>query len=136
MVVTTGVGATLPLAVVLISKPSSRAVYIYQLNNTKGAQHLVLGTQRPHSDHPSSSEVITVGRDRSRSFGLNSPRTPGFPSFAPGSSRNLTDIELQSGVYVLNETYAHTSPPDTPKSAIKFDAPRHSYYNEPQNKTV
>ncbi|KAF9042822.1 hypothetical protein BDZ89DRAFT_1059717 [Hymenopellis radicata] len=120
-VITTGVGATLPLAVVLIS-----------------AQHLVLGTQRPHSDHPSSSEALSAARDRSRSFGLNSSRMPGFPAFAHGSSRNLTDIELQSsGIYVLNETYAHTSSPDTPRSAVKFDAQRHPYYDAtPQHKTV
>ncbi|KAJ7481660.1 hypothetical protein FB451DRAFT_134163 [Mycena latifolia] len=87
-VLKTGVGATLPLAVVLIA-----------------VQHLILSTQRPNSDAPSSTD------EYSRSGPLSAQsarRTAGVP---PRSPRIFTrrdsrqDVELQSGVFVVTETY-------------------------------
>ncbi|KAJ6511406.1 hypothetical protein C8R47DRAFT_1094953 [Mycena vitilis] len=88
----TGVGATLPLAIVLIA-----------------VQHLILSTQRLNSDSPSSTD--NYYRSRSGPLSINgtharksqpppSPRRP-----FPGPRHSSQDLELQSGVYVVRETY-------------------------------
>ncbi|KAF7329898.1 putative Transmembrane protein [Mycena kentingensis (nom. inval.)] len=94
-VLNTGVGSTLPLAVVLIA-----------------AQHLILSTQRPNPDQPSTG-TDDYGRShpnspRSRShFPLpRSPRSGGFPpTFSSPRTRSGSDVEMQPGVFVVTETY-------------------------------
>ncbi|KAJ7120918.1 hypothetical protein C8R44DRAFT_169761 [Mycena epipterygia] len=87
-VLETGVGATLPLAVVLIA-----------------VQHLILSTQRPHSDQPSSTDEYSrsgplSGQSRRSAMPPRSSRTG---IFARGESRQ--DLELQTSVFVVTETY-------------------------------
>ncbi|KAJ7498700.1 hypothetical protein FB451DRAFT_6771 [Mycena latifolia] len=79
-VMSTGAASTLPLAVVMIA-----------------AQHLILSTQPPHSDSPSSTD--------------ESPRPLGQSGPARFFNGNNTqqDVELQSSVFVVTET--HVDPP-------------------------
>ena len=122
-VITTGVGAALPLAITLICKPAL-FYWSINLNMSSGAQHLVLSTQRKDSDHPSTSQ--STGRERSRSLGqCNTPRSRNFPAYVHNASRHNTDVELQSGVFVVTETY--TEPPEETKSKVGSDLEAASY---------
>ncbi|KAJ6618668.1 hypothetical protein B0H10DRAFT_1222569 [Mycena sp. CBHHK59/15] len=102
-VLTTGVGSTLPLAVVLIA-----------------AQHLILSTQRPGSDAPSSTDEYS----RSRSLIVGVRGRGGGPSrlFTRRDSRRTGDLELQSGVFVVTETYVQPRL-DERKAANEFEPP-------------
>ncbi|KAJ6588501.1 hypothetical protein B0H19DRAFT_1099716 [Mycena capillaripes] len=88
-VLKTGVGATLPLALVLIA-----------------AQHLILSTHRLHPEQSLNTD------DFSRSGPLNINNVNSIwksapPSRVPRDSRQ--DLEMESGVYVVRETYTQRS---------------------------
>ncbi|CAK5265478.1 unnamed protein product, partial [Mycena citricolor] len=82
-VLKTGVGATLPLAVVLIA-----------------AQHLILSTQRGTTNNTSSNEMSGSGR-RGAAFATR-PRRP----LSTGNRTGGADIELQATkIFVVTESY-------------------------------
>ncbi|KAJ6625064.1 hypothetical protein B0H10DRAFT_2003518 [Mycena sp. CBHHK59/15] len=82
----TGAASTMPLAVVLIS-----------------VQHLILSTQRLDSDKPPSTDEYN--RSRSLSQGVGAGRRGGAPRFYSGAVGSQPDVELQTGVFVVTETY-------------------------------
>ncbi|KAJ6591163.1 hypothetical protein DFH09DRAFT_195230 [Mycena vulgaris] len=109
-VLKTGVGATLPLAIVLIA-----------------AQHLILSTQRSNSDAPSSTD------EYSRSGPLSAQSARRATQMPPRSPRIFTrrdsrqDVELQSGVFVVTETYMQ--PRSEHKTADFGEPPDHTSTN-------
>jgi len=106
-VLKTGVGATLPLAIVLIA-----------------AQHLILSTQRPGTD------LSTDAQDYSRTplSGQSIRRNAllrGSPSILTTSRDSPQDFdhELQgAGVFVLTETYTEPTPKPRPNRHSESDA--------------
>ncbi|KAJ7057121.1 hypothetical protein C8F01DRAFT_1372416 [Mycena amicta] len=100
-VLKTGVGATLPLAVILIA-----------------AQHLILSTQRRHSDDPSSTD------DYARSHSSSGPRSrgggPPSSAFPPMVGGGRQDLEMHRGVFVVTETFHDTEDIDQ-KSPLDKD---------------
>ncbi|KAF7292841.1 putative Transmembrane protein [Mycena indigotica] len=112
-VLDTGVGATLPLAVVLIA-----------------AQHLILSTQRLSDDQPSTTDEHGHSHPssgpRSRGGapggGYGYPRSPRAYTNSStvvsrsDSGRNTArqDVEMQPGVFVFTETYDTKDPVDSP----------------------
>ncbi|CAK5274938.1 unnamed protein product [Mycena citricolor] len=85
-VLRTGVGATLPLAVVLIA-----------------AQHLILSTQRGTRDMTSSHEYSGPSTRRGAALNARARRMPG--------ERTLGEVEMQATkIYVVSETYDDREP--------------------------
>ncbi|KAJ7093969.1 hypothetical protein B0H15DRAFT_947297 [Mycena belliarum] len=99
-VLKTGVGATLPLAVMLIA-----------------VQHLILSTQRPTSDGPSTTEdsrsAARSGRRPANAMPPRSPRAFG--------NESRQDMELRSGVYVVTETFSNSN---SDRKAPEFGDPK------------
>jgi hypothetical protein len=75
-------------------------------------QHLILSTQRPHSDQPSSTDEFS----RSGPFSIQGPRRSGNlpPPRSPRVFRHESrqDLELQSGVFVVTSTETYLQPQD------------------------
>ncbi|KAJ7291099.1 hypothetical protein C8J57DRAFT_1271356 [Mycena rebaudengoi] len=108
-VLKTGVGATLPLAIVMIA-----------------AQHLILSTQRARADMPSGTDESARSHSLGRRKGapLRSPRVFGSPNAAQ-------DVELQSAVFVVTETYLE---PDERERERKTDGFVPDRYSPTDNK--
>ncbi|KAJ7628627.1 hypothetical protein FB45DRAFT_1059353 [Roridomyces roridus] len=105
-VLETGVGATLPLAIMLIA-----------------AQHLILSTQRPDSDQPSTTDEYSrsgpTSGNRTKPVSWAPRRSP----FRTADSRH--DVELQTNVFVVTETHMGSpndelKTPEPTKSAADY----------------
>ncbi|KAJ7094559.1 hypothetical protein B0H15DRAFT_127669 [Mycena belliarum] len=99
-VFSTGAASTLPLAVVMIA-----------------AQHLILSTQLPTRDRPSSLDDYPTAADPSSNVS--------GPARFYNENNSQPDVELQSGVFVVTEAY-RTSPADDQKAGYESaDRPVH-----------